>query len=470
MMRRARTRRKPGVLIIVQNLPVPLDRRVWLECQALVGAGYGVSVICPKGPGDPSYEEIEGVRLYKYAPPPAARGALGYLVEFLYCWLRTAALSLRVLRRDGFDVIQACNPPDTYWALAAIYKRLGKKFVFDHHDLNPEVYSSRFGKPRSPLARLQYRALLALERRTFATADLVISTNESYKQIAVSRGRRDPSDVTVVRSGPSAAAMRPIDGIPDLRRGREHLLVYLGIMGPQDGVDLVLRMMDVLVNRWNRQDVQVALLGFGDSYDELVALSEEFGLTEHVTFTGRVGPAEITEYLSTAVIGLSPDPLNPLNDVSTMNKTMEYMSFALPVVAFDLTETRVSGGDAVEYIPAAAVVDDAVVEQFAVGVVKLLEDPQRRAEMALVGRRRAETVLDWQPQREAYLSVFDRLTGHRSVLRTDVASGSHVPVDARLVDVADDAELRAFAVHRSLADVDAARDPERGELEDSQVA
>jgi hypothetical protein len=208
--------------------------------------------------------------------------------------------------------------------------------------------------------------------------------------------------------------------------------------------------MDVLVNRWQRDDVHAALMGFGDSYDELVALATELHLEDYVTFTGRVGPAEIAQFLSTAHIGISPDPLSPLNDVSTMNKTMEYMSFALPVVAFDLAETRISGGDAVEYLPAAATVDDDVVEQFAVAVAKLLDDPERRADLGLAGRRRAETVLDWAPQRAAYLGVYDAITGQVSPEPVDEVLDEPLAeaLGGALVDVSDDAVVRAFARDR----------------------
>lgn len=454
-------RSRSRILIIVQNLPVPLDRRVWLECNALTAAGYGVSVICPKGPGDPAFAEIDGVRLYKYAPPPPAEGVRGYLVEFGYCWVRTAALSLKVLRRDGFDIIQACNPPDTYWALALLYRALGKKFVYDQHDLNPEVFRSRFGEPTSMMARLQYRALLWLERRTYRTADRVVSTNESYRQVALRRGNVAAEHATIVRSGPDTTVMRPVRARPELRLGRKHLLAYLGIMGPQDGVDIVLRTLDVLVNERGREDVSAALLGFGDTFDELVALAAELGLSEYVTFTGRVGPQEITDYLSTASVGLSPDPFSPLNDVSTMNKTMEYMSFALPVVAFDLTETRISGGGAVRYVEPARSSDpdevQAALQRYADAVEAVLDDPEQRATMGLAGRRRAEADLDWRPQSAAYVGVFDSLTGRPAAAGTPPPPAADSPANepsanqwgAELVPVADDEELRRFARDRS---------------------
>jgi glycosyltransferase involved in cell wall biosynthesis len=394
----------------VQNLPVPLDRRVWLECQALVAAGYRVSVICPAGPGDPAYAEIDGVRIWKYRPPPEAESLLGYLYEFAYCWLHTAGLARRVWRSEPFDALQACNPPDTYWALARLYRRRGVRFVYDQHDLNPEVFRSRFGEPGGLAGRAQYWALLWLEQRTYRSTDHVIATNESYRQVALSRGRRRAEDVTVVRSGPDTSLMRPVRGRSEFRRGRRHLGVYLGIMGPQDGVDIVLRALDVLVHRMGREDLHVALLGFGDCYDDLVELAHALGLDDYVTFTGRADRRLVTEYLSTADIGLSPDPQSPLNDMSTMNKTMEYMSFALPVVAFDLAETRVSAGEAAVYVESTGDPADDV-ERYAKAVAELLDDPERKAAMALAARRRAVAELDWVPQRRRYVGVFDRLLG-----------------------------------------------------------
>lgn len=393
------------VLIIVQNLPVPLDRRVWLECQALTDAGYQVSVICPKGPGDPGYQELSGVHLYKYAPPPQARGALGYLLEFVYCWLRTAKLSLKVWRRAPFQVIQACNPPDTYWALARLWRGRGVRFVFDHHDLNPEVFRSRFGEPEGIAGRAQLAGLYWLERKTFHTADRVISTNQSYQRIAWERGNVPVEHTTVVRSGPDTSVMRPGTPSPELLNGRSHLVAWLGIMGPQDGVDGVLEVARKVVFDHGRTDVQFALLGFGDCLEELKAQCTSLGLDPYVTFTGRVGPPEIAAYLSTASVGLSADPLSPLNDVSTMNKTMEYMAYALPVVAYRLTETVVSAGECAVYL------EPGDVTGFASALVDLLDDPDRRLRLGRAGRARAEQVLDWRPQAAAYVGVYDSLFG-----------------------------------------------------------
>jgi glycosyltransferase involved in cell wall biosynthesis len=436
------------VLIIVQNLPVPLDRRVWLECQALRESGYTVSVICPKGPGDPRYELLDGVHLYKYRAAPSASGVLGYLMEFVYCWLRTAVLSVHVNSRQPIAVIQACNPPDTYWVLARLWRWTSGgrvMFVFDHHDLNPEVYVSRFGEPTNLLGRLQLKILWWLERRTFRTAAHVISTNESYRQVAVRRGGVEPCRTTVVRSGPDVTRMRPIHPIPQLRKGRDHLLVYLGIMGPQDGVDLVVRATAILAHRMGL-DVHTALLGFGDCFDALVELAHQLDVEDRVTFTGRADLKMIGEYLSSADVGLSPDPMSPLNDVSTMNKTMEYLSYALPVVAFDLAETRVSAGGAACYVDPLA---PGSVELFACAVARLLNDRGTRAEMTVTARRRAEHRLDWLPQRRAYVGVYDALGGIQR-RHDDVAqpAGDHDEWGRPFVDVTDDAELRQLAMSR----------------------
>ncbi|MGY1699102.1 glycosyltransferase family 4 protein [Geodermatophilus sp. SYSU D00766] len=435
MPKRSRSR----VLVIVQNLPVPLDRRVWLECQALVADGIGVSVICPKGPGDPSFAVIDGVPVYKYRPAPETSGALSYLVEFVYCWVRTALLSLRVWRRDGFSVIQACNPPDTYWLLARLWRTRGVRFVYDQHDLNPEVFRSRFGEPQGLRARLEYGVLTWLERSTYRAADEVISTNESYRRVAVTRGRRDPAHVTVVRSGPDTSRMRPRPPEPALRHDRS-LLVYLGIMGPQDGVDIALHAMAELVHARGRDDVHLALLGFGDSLEDLRRLATELRLDQHVTFTGRADAEMVARYLSTAVIGLCPDPSSPLNDVSTMNKVMEYMSFAVPVVAFDLTETRVSAGDTgvlVDPRAGAAGLADAVAA--------LLDDPGRRIALSLAARQRAVEDLDWAQQAVRYVGVHRRALGMQDAVGTVSPRKVHTAVPAE-----PDAEsLRALVATRT---------------------
>lgn len=391
-----RTRR---ILILVQNLPVPLDRRVWREAQALSGAGYQVSVICPRGPGQASAETLEGVRVLRYAPPPTGEGPIAYLVEFVWSWVLTGLLMLEVLAKGRIDVVQACNPPDTLFALALPLKAFGTRFVFDHHDLCPELYVSRFGRDSGAA----FRIIRILERATFRSADHVISTNESYRQVAIDRGGVPADRVTVVRNGPELAWAQPRAPRPELKEGRARLAVYLGVMGPQDGVDWLVRAIDVVVHDLGRTDTQFVLMGFGECLDDLRTLTTSLGLDEWVTFTGRVTGDILFDYLATADLGLSPDPMSPFNAVSTMNKTLEYMAFGLPSVAFDLPETRVSAG------AAAAYADPGDLGDFAKWIDRLLSDPERRAEMGAVGRSRIQDGLAWERQVPSYVGVYDQL-------------------------------------------------------------
>lgn len=395
------------ILIIVQNLPVPFDRRVWLECQALRSAGYEVAVVCPKGKGDPGYAVIDSVQVYKYRPYAPGGSKAGFLTEYLYSFLATGWLTLKARRAGRFAVLQACNPPDIFWPIALLLRALDRTvFVFDHHDLCPELYESRFGSGSA----LPYRALLFLERRTLQTARHVISTNESYRRVALTRGGKSPADVTVVRTGPDPSRLARGEPSPELRRGRRYLAAYIGVMGPQDGVDIIVRAAAIVVHELGRADIAFTLIGSGDCYDELVALRDDLGLAGHVEFTGRAPDSQVAQILSTADIGLSPDPKNPLNDVSTMNKTMEYMAFELPVVAFDLHETRVSAGDAAVY----ARPND--VGEYARAIVELLDDEQRRVRLGKTGRTRVEQELAWSHQQRAYLDVYRSVVGrdHRA--------------------------------------------------------
>jgi glycosyltransferase involved in cell wall biosynthesis len=395
-----KTRRAPRVLIIVQNLPVPFDRRVWLECQALTSAGYRVAVVCPKGKGDPPYQVVDQVQLYKYRPYAPGGSKASFVGEYVYSFLATAWLTLRARLSGRFAVIQACNPPDIFWPIGLAFRVLERtKFVFDHHDLCPELYESRF--PEGP--KLPYRGLRALERRTHRAADHVISTNDSYREIAVSRSGKSGDAVTVVRTGPDSERLKRGPEDPDQRRGRRYLAAYIGVMGPQDGVDIVVRAADVVVHELARDDIAFTLIGSGDCFDELVALRDELGLAGHVEFTGRAPDELVTRILSTADAGLSPDPKNPLNDLSTMNKSMEYMAFELPVVAFDLRETRVSVAEAGVYVRP----ND--VREYAQAIVDLMDDEARRAELGKLGRERVEQELAWKYQQRAYLDVYDGL-------------------------------------------------------------
>jgi glycosyltransferase involved in cell wall biosynthesis len=399
--RRRRPGARPRVLIIVQNLPVPFDRRVWLECQTLVGAGYDVTVVCPQGEGTGPEQVVDGVRILAYPGYAPGGRAMGYVTEYAYSFAATAALVVKARRAGRFEVLQACNPPDIFWPIARWLRlRDGTRFVFDHHDLCPELYRSRFGDGGLP-----YKGLLFLERATFRAADRVTSTNESYAGVATERGGTAPDHVTVVRTGPDPERLKRGEECPDRRRGRKHLVAYIGVMGPQDGVDIVIRAADIVVNTLGRDDIAFTLMGSGDCHEELVRERDRLGLGDVVEMPGRVPDQTVTEVLSTADVGLSPDPLNPLNDVSTMNKTMEYMAFGLPLVAFDLRETRVSAQDAARYV------EPNDVEAYAHAIVDLVDDEAARSEMGRRGRERVERRLAWEHQQVGYLEVFDELVG-----------------------------------------------------------
>jgi glycosyltransferase involved in cell wall biosynthesis len=396
----------PGnrVLIIVQNLSVPWDRRVWLECQALVSAGHQVAVICPKDDGDPAYEVLDGVELYKYRGYAPGGYNLSYVAEYAYSLAATAWLTLKARRRSGrFDVLQACNPPDIFWPIARVLRAIDHtRFVFDHHDLSPELFESRF--PNGP--KLPYKALLAMERWTYRTADHVILPNDSYREIAITRGGKSPANVSVVRTGPDPERLKRGPEFPELRRGRRFLAAYIGVMGPQDGVDILVRAADIVINKLGRDDIAFTVMGSGDCLNDLIALRDELGLADHVEFTGRVPDEVLARVLSTADVGLSPDPKNPLNDLSTMNKSMEYMAFELPVVAFDLRETRGPCGNAAVYVTP----NDEY--QYAEAIVALMDDEPRRYHMGKLGRTRVEQNLGWPHQQRTYLGWYLRGVQH----------------------------------------------------------
>ncbi|MEO5616983.1 MAG: glycosyltransferase family 4 protein [Candidatus Eisenbacteria bacterium] len=396
----------PGkVLHLSENLPLPFDRRVWMELGALRDAGWQVAAISPMGERwIASHEVIDGITLYRYPPPPPAEGALSYVWEFLYCWLQSARLSVVALARHGFDVIHAANPPDTFWAIALPYKLFGKRYVFDHHDLCPELYLSRFGEQRR--GSLLHRALGFLEWAQFRTADLVISTNESYRQVAITRGRKPADRVIVVRSGPSRerfATVRPVDEC--LKRGRKYLVAYLGVMAPQDGVDHLLRAARVLVKTQGRDDVWFTLIGAGDSFEDLKVMSRDLGIEDRVEFTGRIPDADVEKILATADVCVCPDPQNPLNDLSTMNKVLEYMACGRPIVAYDLREHRFSAAEGALYATPNR------EEDLAEKIAMLLDDPERRRTMGAYNRQRFLERMAWEYSAGELLRAYEILCG-----------------------------------------------------------
>jgi glycosyltransferase involved in cell wall biosynthesis len=374
------------VLLLVENNAYPFDVRVRREAQALSEAGYAVTVIAPRAPGQAFSECVDGVAVLRFPAPPGGSGVLGYAFEFAYATAAMLALSIWVSLRQGFDVIHAANPPDTLFVIGAVFKVFGKKFVFDQHDLSPQTYLSRFKEARPNAV---FRALAFLESCTFAVADVVIATNESYRQVALERGHKKPEQVFVVRNGPPLTYLCVA---PDaaLQARAMHLIGYIGTMGPQDGVDCWLRSIREMVFTLGRTDFLAVVIGSGDAAPALHALARELDIEKYVWFTGRISDADVRRYLSTVAVCVQPDPLNPLNDKSTMNKVMEYMALSKPVVAFDLVETRYSAGEAGLY----ARPNDEL--EFARKVCELLDDPEQAKRMGATGRERVVNHLSWE--------------------------------------------------------------------------
>ena len=392
-------RRSPRVLIIVENLPVPFDRRVWQEATTLRSAGYEVTVICPCGKGfDERFEVLEGIHIYRHKLPLEANGVAGYLLEYTAALFWQTLLALRVAFTRGFDVIHACNPPDTIFLVAALFKPFGKKFVFDHHDLNPELLEIKFGS--RPLLR---RLLLFLERATFRLADVSIATNESYRDVAVNRGRMDPGSVFVVRSAPDLERLKGGRRQDELRRGCRFAVGYVGIMARQDGVDLLLQAARHLIITRGRDDTQFLLVGDGPELPALKQLAVDLEIAGQVTFLGYLKGEPLLDAFRTMDVGVAPDLVNEYNNKCTMNKVLEYMAFGIPLVQFDLVEGRRSAGDGALYAKRNDPLDLArVIEQ-------LLDDERLRQSVGQVGRSRIEDTLAWHHEAPRLLAAYQKL-------------------------------------------------------------
>lgn len=388
------------VLILVENLPVPLDRRVWLEATTLVQAGYQVSVICPTGRGwDKAHEVIEDVHIWRYpAPPEAHSGALAYAREWGGALWHMVRL-MRVVRRErGFEVVQGCNPPDLLFLLALWWRPRGVRFLFDHHDVCPELFEAKFGK-----RGFLYQIMRLCERLTFATASVSIATNESFRRIALTRGKMRPEDVFVVRSAPRVESFLPGPGDVSVRKGAGTVLGYVGVIGQQEGMDLLVEAVAHLVGALGQGDVHVVIVGFGPALADMQADVAARGLSGHFTFTGPLYGAGLLDALNAIDIGVAPDPKNAMNDISTMNKVMEYMALEKPVVQFDLTEGRASAEEASLY----AVANDPV--DFAAKIAWLMDLPEERARMGRIGRARVLERLSWAHSAPALLAAYDRI-------------------------------------------------------------
>jgi glycosyltransferase involved in cell wall biosynthesis len=398
--------KNPSVLIIVENLTVPLDRRVWQEARTLREAGYSVSVICPKGGKYTApYEVLEGIHIFRHPLPFEADGALGYALEYTQAIFWEFVLSIKAYFKVGFDVVQACNPPDLIFLVAGFWKYLfGKPFVFDHHDINPELFEAKFGK-----RGLLHTLMLKLEHWTFQAADVSIATNETFKEIAIRRGGMSADRVFIVRSVPDLSRFRRVAANAALKKGRKHLAGYVGIMGAQDGVDLLIKAMAELVHKEGRRDVQCAIVGSGTELANLMRLSRDLRLEDYVTFTGFQSGEPLLASLSAFDVGVIPDPKNDYNDKISMNKVFEYMSLGIPFVQFDLNEGRKAAGDAALYATGNS------PAELARQMARLFDDAALRARLSEEGRVRATALLRWDLERGRLLAAFERalLPGRR---------------------------------------------------------
>jgi glycosyltransferase involved in cell wall biosynthesis len=409
------------VLIIVENLPVPFDRRVWSEATTLTQNGYDVSVICPKGRGaTASFEVIDGVRIYRHWLPSEGQGLLGYLAEYGVALFWEFVLSCRILMTQGFDVIHACNPPDLIFLIGGFHKIFfGKRFIFDHHDINPELYEAKFGR-----RGLLWRIVVLLERLSFASADVSIATNDSYRRIAIERGKMKPERVFVVRSGPNLARLCSVPADMSWSKGRRFLVAYVGVIGKQEGLDLLLEAVKHIRDARSRDDVQFVVIGDGPEFDNVRKLSTALGLDETVTFSGRVEDKILFTILSTADVCVNPDRPNAMNDKSTMNKIMEYMAFGKPIVQFDLTEGRISAGEASIYVR------NADTAEFGDKILELVDDPERRALMGAFGRERVHRELTWNHAAPNLLEAYEcAFTGPVRAARGNVSSATRTLSD-----------------------------------------
>lgn len=394
------------ILIIVENLPVPFDTRVWQEATTLAANGYTVSVICPKGKGfDKEYEMLDGVRIYRHDLPAEGNGPLGYAREYFTALKEEWRLARKVMREVGFHVIHGCNPPDNIYMVARRFRSLGVDYVFDHHDICPELFEAKFGKKSG----LLYRSQLWLERNTYRHCRFAFVTNESYRRIAIERGGMAPEDVTVLRSGPRLERLRIIPPVPSIKRGKRFMVGYLGVIGQQEGIEYLLEAARYVRDELHRDDIFWGIVGGGPHLEALRRMSSEMGLDDIVEFTGRVPDRKLLEYLNTADLCVNSDEYNEMNDKSTMNKILEYMALGKPIVQFDLTEGRYSAQDASLY----ARPNDH--RDLAAKIVELLDDEPRRKAMGEFGRRRVIEELSWEHTSKALLEAYDRYFSSRGL-------------------------------------------------------
>jgi glycosyltransferase involved in cell wall biosynthesis len=385
------------ILIIVENLPLPFDRRVWQEANTLRSEGAGVSIICPRMKGyTKKYEVINDIHIYRHYLPLEGKGAFGYLAEYstaLFFWF---CLSLKIYTKRRFHVIQGCNPPDLIFLVALFYKLFGVKYVFDHHDINPELYLAKFGKKS-----VFYHFMVFLERLTFMTANFSIATNDSYREIAIRRGKMNPEKVDVVRSGPGLDRLKIKDGKDKFKKGKKYLIGYVGVIGEQEGLDLLLESVKTILGI--RNDVQFAIVGGGTELEKIKSMAKTMGVSDSVDFYGRVDDELMTDILNTADVCVNPDRPTLMNNLSTMNKIMEYMALKKPVVQFDLKEGKYSAREASLYAK------NTSPEDFAMKIIWLLDHPEERVKMGEFGYQRVVHELSWDHESRKLVSLYARI-------------------------------------------------------------
>ncbi len=392
------------ILIIVENLPVPFDTRVWQEANALTEAGYKVSIICPKGKGyNKSYELIHDISIYRHPMPNEGSGVASYLIEYSCALFWELILAVKILFKEGFDVLHACNPPDNIFLIGILFKLVGKKFVFDHHDINPELYEAKFNK-----RGFLYDILVLLEKLTYITCDISIATNESYKEIAIKRGGMKPENVVIVRSGPDLTRIKVQPPISALKKGKKFMVGYLGVIGKQEGLDYLINAANYLLKEKNRDDILYCIIGSGPYLNDLKAHCNKLDLDEHIIFTGRIPDKEMLEYLNTADICVNPDEYNEMNDKSTMNKVLEYMALGKPIVQFDLKEGRYSAQSASLYA------NNNDYKDLAEKIIYLLDNPELRKAMQQSGQERINKYLLWTKQKTYLIQAYRQLLKNKA--------------------------------------------------------
>lgn len=394
------------ILIIVENLPVPFDTRVWQEATTLVKNGYTVSVICPKGKGYTNdYELLEGVHIYRHDLPKEGNGAIGYAREYLSALYHEYRLARRIFRERGFHVIHGCNPPDNIYMVAKRFRKHGVDYVFDHHDICPELFEAKFNKTSG----LLYKSQLWLERNTYSHCKFAFVTNQSYRKIAIERGGMKPEDVIILRSGPRLERLKIQPPKPEIKKGKRFMVGYLGVIGQQEGIEYLLEAARILKEEKGRDDIFWGIVGGGPHLDALRQKASAMNLDGTVEFTGRVPDQTMLDYLNTADVCVNPDEYNAMNDKSTMNKVLEYMALGKPIVQFDLTEGRFSARDASLYA------ERNNARDMADKIEQLLDDPDMRRRMSEYGRDRIVNELSWDHTSRALLEGYDRYFSARGL-------------------------------------------------------